>query len=960
MDPVSDAPTSFEFGHFRIVPQRREVLADGRPMELGDRAFDVLVALIEANGAVVSKHELMSRVWPGRIVEDNNLYAQIKALRRAFADRAPIRTVVGRGYQLTGDIRVRSAGRDEGTARDVLAPPPTPTNLPAPTSDLIGRHVEIGEVIGLVADHRIVTLTGTGGIGKTRLALEVARHLLPQFADGVWIGELASLSDPQLVAVTVAAALGLELISGSVSPERIAAALGAKHIMLVLDNCEHVIDAAAGMVEALLRANPAARVIATSREPLRAESERLYRVPPLAVPADDAPLLQDVLQQGAAALFVARVQATDPHFSPDRRAAAAIAAICRRLDGIPLAIELAAARASTLGVRELASRLDDCFSLLTEGRRTALRRHQTLRATLDWSYELLPESKRAVLRQLSIFAGGFTLEAASAVIANADLLASDVIDRVASLVTKSLVTAEVSGATVHYRLLETTRAYAREKLTEHGELEQAARRHAEYYRDLCGQAEAVWETQPAAEWLADYGRQLGNVRTALDWAFSPRGDASIGVALTAAAVPLWCQLSLLDECRRRVEKALSRVGPGSNQDARCQMQLETALGLSLFHTKGPARETGAAWIRALAIADRLEDTEYQLRALWGLWSHRMSSGEYRAALAFVERFRGLAAKHPDPAPRLIADRMVGSMRLYMGDQTEARRHIEHMLSSYVDPLHRSHMIRFVWDQRVAGEIILAVILWLQGFPDQAVGTVQRTMERARASDHAISLCYTLARAACPVALWVGDLAAAECYVSMLLDHSAKLAMAVWQAEGRCFKGMLLIRRDRGDTGLRLLRTALDELRETGSALRDSAFLCALVEGLAGAGQVAEGLAAVDQALKRSESSGERWCIAELLRVKGELILLENGPGAAAAAEDHFREALDSARRQGALSWELRAATSLARMWRGQGRSKQARELLAPVFDRFTEGFDTADLKATKALLGELAAQPKTP
>jgi predicted ATPase len=261
----------------------------------------------------------------------------------------------------------------------------------------------------------------------------------------------------------------------------------------------------------------------------------------------------------------------------------------------------------------------------------------------------------------------------------------------------------------------------------------------------------------------------------------------------------------------------------------------------------------------------------------------------------------------------------------------------------------------VWDQRVAGEIILAVILWLQGFPDQAVRTVQRTIERARASDHAISLCYTLARAACPVALWVGDLAAAECYVSMLLDHSAKLAMAVWQVEGRCFRGMLLIKRDGEDTGLPLLRTALDELRETGSILRDSAFLCALAEGLAATGQVAEGLAAVDQALERSESSEERWCIAELLRVKGELILLENGPGAAAAAEDHFRQALDSARRQGALSWELRAATSLAGMWRGQGRSKEARELLVPVFDRFTEGFDTADLKATKALLDELAA-----
>jgi predicted ATPase/DNA-binding winged helix-turn-helix (wHTH) protein len=958
MDPVSEAPASFEFGRFRILPQRRKVLADGRPLELGGRAFDVLVVLVEADGAVVRKDELMSRVWPGRIVEDSNLHAQIKALRKALSDHDLIRTVVGRGYQFTGEIHARRAGHSEpaepGTALDVSGPPRAPTNLPAPTSDLIGRDGEISEVIGLVADHRFVTLTGTGGIGKTRLGLEVARHLLSQFADGVWIAELASLSDPQLVPITVAAAFGLELLSGVVSPERIAAALGSKQIMLVLDNCEHVIAAAAGMAEALLHASPAARVIATSREPLRAESEHLYRVPPLAVPTENTRALEDVLRHGAASLFVARAQAADPHFAPDRQTASAIAAICRRLDGIPLALELAAARASTLGMQELASRLDDCFSLLTEGRRMALRRHQTLRATLDWSYELLPESERVVLRRLSIFAGGFTLEAAIAVIANADILESNVVDGVANLVTKSLVGADVGSAAVHYQLLETTRAYAREKLAEHGELEQTGRRHAEYYRDLCGQAEAEWMTRPAAEWLADYGRQIGNVRAALDWAFSPCGDASIGAALTAAAVPLWCQLSLLDECRRRVEQALCHIAPGSNRDMRCQMQLETALGLSLFHTKGPVRETGATWTRALAIADRLEDTEYQLRALWGLWSHRMSSGEYRGALAFAERFRGLTAKQPDPAARLIADRMIGSMRLYMGDQTNARRHIERMLSRYVDPLHRSHTIRFVWDQRVAGEIVLAVILWLQGFPDQAIGTVQRTIERARASDHAISLCYTLARAACPVALWVGDLAAAECYVSMLLDDSAKLAMTVWRAEGRCFKGMLLIKRGGDDTGLQLLRTAIDELRQTGSILRDSAFLCALAEGLAGTGQVAEGLAAVDQAIERSESSAERWCIAELLRVKGELILLENAPDAAAAAEDHFRQALDWARSQGAFSWELRAATSLARMWRNQGRAKEARELLAPVYDRFTEGFETADLKHAKALLDELA------
>src|SRR5215472_12198168 len=652
MDPVSEAPASFEFGRFRILPKRREILADGRPMELGGRAFDVLVVLIGANGAVVSKEELMSRVWPGRIIEDNNLHAQIKALRKAFSDHDLIRTIVGRGYQFRGEVRARrfneSEGAEPGTASQISGPPRAPTNLPAPISDLIGREVAIEEVIGLTADHRFVTLTGAGGIGKTRLALEVARRLLPQFADGVWIAELASLSDPQLVPVTVATAFGLELVSGVVSPERIATTLSSKHIMLVLDNCEHVIDAAAGMVEALLHANAAAHVIATSREPLRAESEHLYRVPSLAVPTG-APTLRDVLRHGAVALFVARAQAADPHFAPDQQTAAAISSICRQLDGIPLAIELAAARASTLGVQKLAARLDDRFNLLTEGRRTALPRHQTLRATFDWSYELLPKSERIVLRILSIFAGGFTLEAATAVIANADILGSHVVEDVANLVSKSLVAADADrGTAVCYWLLDTTRAYAREKLTEQGELEQAARRHAEYYMDLCGRAEAEWETRPAAEWLADYGRQIGNVRGALDWAFSPRGDASIGVALTAAAVPLWFQLSLVDECRARVEQALSYIASGLGPNTRCEMQLNAALGLSLFHTKGPMRETGVSWARALAIAERLQDTEYQLRALWGLWSYQMSSGRHRAALALARRFRSLSANQPDP------------------------------------------------------------------------------------------------------------------------------------------------------------------------------------------------------------------------------------------------------------------------------------------------------------------------
>src|SRR6195256_4257841 len=291
---LAETPAAIEFGRFRVLPRRREFLIEGRPVELGGRAFDVLMALIEASGAVVSKDALMHRVWPDRIVEENNLQAQISALRRALgADRDLIRTVAGRGYHFPGEIgtvSINPDGQPGATAAiPISASVPIPTNLPEPVSELIGRAAELDEILDLSTSHRLVTLTGAGGIGKTRLGFEAARHLLPRFGDGVWAIELAPLSDPELVPVTIATALGLELASGTASPLSVATALRSKQLMLVLDNCEHVIDAAARMAEALLHANPAARVIATSREPLRVEGEWVYPVPPLAVPAQRAP-----------------------------------------------------------------------------------------------------------------------------------------------------------------------------------------------------------------------------------------------------------------------------------------------------------------------------------------------------------------------------------------------------------------------------------------------------------------------------------------------------------------------------------------------------------------------------------------------------------------------------------------------------------------------------------------------
>jgi predicted ATPase/DNA-binding winged helix-turn-helix (wHTH) protein len=598
---LSDLPAIIQFGHFSIFPHRRELRAAGRPIRLGGRAFDVLMTLIEASGAVVSKDELLSRAWQGRIVDENRLASEISALRKALgADRELIRTVTGRGYQFTGETRARAASKERRAPKAAAVAARLsrhPTNLPEPVSDLIGRETELSEVFDLVTTHRLVTLIGEGGIGKTRLGLEVGRHLIAEFADGVWVAELAPLSDPDLVPVTVATALRLDLSGGAPSAERVANALAPRQLVLLLDNCEHVIAAAAGMAGALLRANSAARVLATSREPLRTEGECLYRVPPLAVPVESIRNMEELLRHGAVRLFVARARTADPHFSLKGRVAADAAIICRRLDGIPLAIELAAARSATLGIAEVASRLDDRFHLLTDGHRTALPRHQTLRATLNWSYELLSEPERAVLRRLAVFGGGFFLAAASAVAGSGEITASDAVDCVAKLITKSLLAADGDGAVVHYRLLETTRAYAMERLVESGEADAVARRHADYYRHVCEQVSTERETGSDAEPAAGYRHHIDNLRAALDWAFSPSGDPSIAIALTVASIPLWMHLSLMEECRARVERALGLLQPGQGCDTCREMHLYSALASSLPYTGSIVTEVGAAWER---------------------------------------------------------------------------------------------------------------------------------------------------------------------------------------------------------------------------------------------------------------------------------------------------------------------------------------------------------------------------
>jgi predicted ATPase len=616
-----------------------------------------------------------------------------------------------------------------------------------------------------------------------------------------------------------------------------------------------------------------------------------------------------------------------------------------------------ASRGAALGIDGLAARLDDRFRLLASGRRTALPRHRTLRATLDWSYELLSEPERVVLCRLAIFPGGFELEAARAIATATNGEGPEVLDSLPDLVSKSLVTRDSTNVGIRYRLLDTTRAYALEKLAESGDLGVTARRHAEYYRHLFEPAEVEWENRPPVEWLDDYGWRIDNLRAALDWAFLQEGEASIGIALTAAALPLWIHLSLLDECLSRAEQALAAGNTADGGDPRHEMKLYTALATASYwrsagvYAQTVVRELGATLAKALEIAESLDDVEYQLRSLWGLHNFHLGIGDLQNALEMGQRFRALAAKQRRRNDGFIGERLIGVVQHLLGNQASARRHIEHMLANFIVSDQKSHAIQFQLDQRVVARMYLSRILWLQGFPDEAMRTAKDAVNEAREINHAVSLGYVRTFAACPIMLWVGDIAAAESYIAMLVDHSARYALPSRGALGRTFQGVLPIRRGDFGPGLKQL---CGDLNEFGGSMFSMLFLNELAAGFARAGQIADGLAVAEQTIERAERTEARWLFPESLRIRGELLLLQAATGATAAAEEHFRQALDWARRQGALSLELRAATSLTRLLSDRGRSADATALLRPVYDQFTEGFATADLKVAKELLDDLS------
>lgn len=950
-----DKIQSYAFGKWEVDVAHRELRADGAPVAIGGRAFDIVELLVRSAGEVVTKADLMRSIWPGVVVVENALEVHISAIRKALgSDRSMLKTVAGRGYRLTGAWTSAFSSTTEATSRAGLLPSRFRLgfgHFPLPGSELIGRSAAVSKLSAVMSEYRVVTLTGPGGIGKTRLAQAVAHRVLPSFEGHGCYVELVALSDARPVPSAIVSALGLELGEHEISAISIARAIGARKLLLALDNCEHVIDAAAELAETIVQMCPHTSILTTTREPLRIDGEYTYRVPPLEVPQLDEQASEMVLAYSAVRLFVERTSAVRSDFKPEKANVPAMAEICRRLDGIPLAIEFAAARAATLGIEQVLWRLNDRFALLSGGHRTALPRHQTLRATLDWSYDLLTESEQRLFRLLAVFSGGFTVEGAVAVTNRAGGSAERVEDDVANLVSKSLVVLDKAGATSRWRLLETVREYALRKLVESRESQLGARLHAEYFRDLVTSGEAVPPRSMAIESLASHAREIDNVRAALDWAFSPAGDASVGVVLTSAYVPVWLYLSLVFECREQVERALERAGPDSKLAPHLMMQLNLAFGVALTHTTPwSVDETDVALTQALAIAETSGDPTAQLRALWALWTSHFTGGNFQRALGVADRYAQVARQQGDLADILVGDRLMGSTFHYQGSQPKARQHLERVLDLYVAPPDQRHTEWFMFDQRVLARAMLARVAWLQGFLDEAVLNAKASVEEAQAIGNDLSLCYALTEAAGPIAIMTGNYDAGERSVTLLVAVAAKHGFDFWARMGRCLQGKLLIKRGELAEGAAQLRTALDGFRLTDYLN----FFGDLAEGLAGSGHLAEGLATIDDALARSERNEIHWCRAEALRIKGELLLQPGSSRSMAAAEACFMEALEVAEQQGALFWRLRAALSLSGLRAIQDRKEEAARILAPVYARFPEGSETPDLRSAKVMLAALS------
>ncbi|APR35686.1 ATP-binding protein [Paraburkholderia sp. SOS3] len=917
------------FGQFELLPDERQLLRNGEFIEVGGRAFDVLLLLVSKPGQIISHREFREVVWPKAVVEDVNLRVHITALRKILAvgldESHGIRSITGRGYCFIGPVSAAD--------RAFTEQPDGEARAADDIGRLIGRRSDVAAISKLLLDKRLVSIVGPGGVGKTAVAFSVIRSFgLARPVTAVSV-ELSSISNTNHVASTVASVLGI-LADSDAPTNAIVEYLRQTPHLLLFDCCERVIDAAAALVETINRQVDDVTILITSREPLRVPEEWVYRLKPL-----DAPSVSEGKTPGlamafsAVRLFCERATALQADaFVLDEGNVECICQLCRSLDGLPLAIELAASQVHVYSAQGLLDALDDRLDLLARGHRTALPRHRTLRATLDWSYDTLTEEERRILRYVSLFRGEFTLAQMAALVEPQEPLPRR---SVSGLVDKSLMTAVPKTHPPKFRLLDSTRAYGVYRLKLLHEFDEAARRHAAYFLSLFTEP-AVWSAhQSSIDPLASDASILDDVRAALDWSLSSEGDVATGVSLTWACAPLFYQLSLCNEYRQRVNKALELVHRARNAEPEAEFRLQLALAQADFLTQSLRGGISTrAYHDALSLAEEYQHDSRQVQVLYGIIVMTTMAGEYQRANNFCDRLDILTRKRIADVP--LYHRMKALVDTQRGEVKSSLRHSALALSLYgPQSARRTLQDPTQYDARAALTSLESRTLWLVGQVDDAARLALQSVEEARALGHDLSLCCSLASGACPVACWRGDHLELAQFLLMLEGLATERLLINWRDQAKCYAFALPERNLPEGQGWwrhfdHLAPTAHEKLVSVNHRLL------------------------TPLAIERARSGKAGWATAEIWRALGEQHLAQS-TGSINESEVLFREAIAVSKKQGMLSWELRAATSLARLLDGSGQHAEAEDVVSDILTRFDQGAETKDLKAARSVLRQVTA-----
>lgn len=926
----------FLFGPFELRPAGRLLLRDGAPVNLGSRAFDLLLCLIERAGDVVSPDELLDRVWRGVNVEPAALRVQVSALRKALGDSDTsagyVSNVAGRGYCIATPVLREAATAPRPTAAETL----DRVALPSGHARIMGRETVLDNLQRMFATERLLSVVGPGGIGKTTVALRLAHRISEDVAGDVAFVDLGIERGDANVASAVAAALQLNGVRDD-APADVAHQLRSRRLLLVLDSCEHVALSAAALARAVRQAAPHVRILVTSREPLHVLAERVYRLAALATPPPAPELsFDEVCSYPAAQLFVERAAASGGEVERSPANGRLVADICTKLDGIPLAIELAAGRVSAFGLATTLALLDSRLQLSWPGRRTAAPRHVTLGAALDWSYNLLSSDEATLLRCASIFAGAFTLDAAEAVLG--ETLKGLAIDHLPGLVAKSLVNTDPHDAEVRYRLLDTTRVYAAARLSETEERQRVSARHGAFALKAL---RALLDARNNADSAGRYGAviaALAEIRAALAWALVEQNDLELGVRLAAVAALAMLKTSQFRECRRWSELGLAAL-PSDQLGGRVEMELQICLGLSRILAGDNTPDTDVALGRSLQLADQFNELGHMIPILSGLQLYHHRGGDARRALAFAERAEQVARTLDDPVGLAVAQDMLAVSHHLNGAHELAAEYSAAVLRA-PPPVRRFDRLTFGFEHRNRALATIARVHWLSGRYRQAVAMARRGVDVAEELEHPASKALVLA-AVLPIFFWIGDRETISDYVGRLCAVAEQHDISSHRHIGAAFRGADLIQRGDLTPGVELMRRSLSRLEEDGNRQIPLLLGPDHIQGLLQIGDLSMAQAEVDRMFRMVELTRCTFNISEFYRLRGEVFRRLNDPSQGAAGDQLLR-ALRTARRQKTLAWALRTAVALLEVRTEEGRPASARRLVSSLLARFPDDTPTPD------------------